>query len=190
MFESEAGMHITWDTYTEELRTFIQRRIENPLDAEDVLQDVLLKAYRQQHQLNDANSVRAWLYQIARHTIIDFYRLQRAQLVPLDAYAELLPESTAEQDIDVDIIRCVVSLVDALPDKYRAALVAADLYEIPQHVLSDQLGLSYSGTKSRVQRGREKLRQLLEERCHTEVAQYHAMHIANPCCLPQDTCCA
>jgi RNA polymerase sigma-70 factor, ECF subfamily len=179
-------MHIAWDAYTNELRNFIKRRINDPMDADDVLQDVLLKAYRHQDQLTAESNIRAWLYQIARNTIIDFYRQQRPAVAPLDDYFDVLPNPHDGTAPNAEIIDCVLSLVHDLPEKYRQALVAADLYEIPQNLLSDQLGLSYSGTKSRVQRGREQLRQMLEIRCQVEVDQYKAMH-----CTPQsEICCA
>lgn len=169
-------MQITWETYNEELRQFVGRRVNNAMDADDVLQDVLLKAYRQQHQLDDPTRIRAWIYQIARNTIIDYYRSKRAPYVLLDDWSDVIPAPIDDDKTNAEIIACVLSVVEDLPEKYRTALVAADLYEIPQNLLSHQLGVSYSGMKSRVQRGREKLRQMLEQRCRVEVSQYRDLN--------------
>jgi RNA polymerase sigma-70 factor, ECF subfamily len=159
-----------WETYQQELGRFVHRRIENRMDAEDVLQDVLLKAYAKQHQMNREENALGWLFQIARHAIIDYYRSQRTVVVPLSDDLPSLPiEDHHEEEA---LISCMVSLVECLPEKYRTALIATEFQHIPQHLLSEQLGLSYSGTKSRVQRGREQLRQLIEALCVIEVGEY------------------
>lgn len=162
----------TWETYHHEIHQFINRRINNPMDAEDVLQEVMVKALTKYYQLTDATRFRGWLYQIARHSIIDYYRTHQHNALPLDEIALLVDMPIEGKDERAALIACMVSLVETLPEKYRTALVAAEFYEVPQHLLSQQLGLSYSGTKSRVQRGREKLRELLETLCIVEMNQY------------------
>ncbi len=165
----------TWEHYRHELNRFIHRRIENPMDAEDLLQDVLIKAYQKQGQLTDGGKLRGWLYQIARHAITDYYRLNRNGQVALDDWSSILMTAIEEPDHEAALLACVSCLIEELPDKYRDPLMASDIHEIPQHVLSQQLGLSYSGLKSRVQRGREKLKQSLESICGAEVSQYRQL---------------
>lgn len=162
----------TWETYHHELYQFIHRRIDNLMDAEDVLQEVMFKALTKHHQLTDATRFRGWLYQIARHSIVDYYRTHQPHALPLDETVLMVDIAVEDKDERAALIACMLSLVEALPEKYRTALVAAEFYEVPQHLLSQQLGLSYSGTKSRVQRGREKLRELIEALCMIEVSQY------------------
>ncbi|MBI5928585.1 MAG: sigma-70 family RNA polymerase sigma factor [Chloroflexi bacterium] len=165
----------TWEHYRHELNRFIHRRIDNPMDAEDILQDVLFKAYQKQYQLADVDKLRGWLYQIARHAIMDYYRATHEWPVELDDWSSILMTTLEETDDEGELLNCLLCLVEELPDKYRSALVASDFQEIPQHLLSQQLGLSYSGLKSRVQRGREKLRQSLESVCGVEVHHYRQM---------------
>lgn len=176
----------------DEISRFITNRVSNPQDAEDLLQDILIKAYLKQEQLQDASRLRAWLFQIARHTLIDYYRRPAAESIPFDALAETLVNEhlTYEEDFSdpsgSSLSDCVTSLIPFLSDKYRQALVMADLEGQPQTELSQQLGLSYSGVKSRVQRGREQLGQLLETFCHpqlTEAYQDHPETEMQACCL-------
>ncbi len=175
-----------WETYRQQLSNFVRKRIDNPMDAEDVLQETLYKAFRNHHQLSHTDKLEGWLYQIARHTIIDYYRNRPQWFVPLeDEIAPFINPLNEETDEHQALLDCVVCLVDALPEKYRTVLVASDLQEMPQYLLSQQLGLSYSGTKSRVQRGREKLRQLLEVHCAPEINQYQQI----VCCAPQQSSC-
>lgn len=165
----------TWEHYRHELNHFIHRRVDNPMDAEDILQDVLIKAYRKQYQLTDGNKLWAWLYQIARNAITDYHRASPEWQVSLEESSPLLItfEETGEaENNSAALMACMLCLIEELPEKYRAALVASDFQEIPQHLLGQQLGLSYSAIKSRVQRGREKLRQSIEMRCGSEINQY------------------
>jgi RNA polymerase sigma-70 factor (ECF subfamily) len=180
-----------WETYQQELGRFVHRRIDNRMDAEDVLQDVLLKAYAKQHHVASEENAMGWLFQIARHAIIDYYRGQHSVVVPL---SDDVPSSPVEDNREEEaLIACMVSLVEKLPEKYRTALVAAEFQQVPQHLLSKQLGLSYSGTKSRVQRGRDQLRQLIEAICVVEVSHYKG-HACTPqlsfCDCDTRACCA
>lgn len=163
---------IQWSTFHRELGKFIHKRISNPFDAEDVLQDVLLKAYLKQDQLCDSAKMRSWLYQIARNAIIDYYRTRKHLNVPIDDWAETLTQQTDSSPERDALVDCVVKMIDHLPEKYRHAVFTADIQQVPQYELSNALGLSYSGAKSRVQRGREKLRDLIEDACGVEVNDY------------------
>ena len=63
-----------WQAYRTSLFHFVLKRVANPADAEDLVQEVLVRAYTNFATLQDATKVRPWLYQIARNAIIDFYR--------------------------------------------------------------------------------------------------------------------
>ena len=63
-----------WVEYKNSLHAFLLSKVSNPADAEELLQDILLKTHLQIHQLKDQASIKPWLFQIANHAIIDFYR--------------------------------------------------------------------------------------------------------------------
>jgi len=67
---------------------------------------------------------------------------------------------------------CVKPFIEKLPEKYKSALIAAEINNVSQKELAKQLDISYSGAKSRVQRGREKLKNLLQECCNFEYDTY------------------
>jgi len=66
---------------------------------------------------------------------------------------------------------CLQPLIAELPEIYRFALVLSEIEGLPQRKVADHLGVSLSGTKSRVQRGKEKLRERLLECCNIETGQ-------------------
>ncbi|MEP7187679.1 MAG: RNA polymerase sigma factor SigZ [Roseiflexaceae bacterium] len=153
-----------WETFSVPLHQFIQRRVRDPHSAEDILQDVFLKIHTRIDTLHQQDRVAAWIYQIARNAIADYYRAQQ----PTSNLPETLvvPEDSAEDDLVRELLPCVAALVDALPGNYREALRLTEYVGLSQKQLSERLAISFSGAKSRVQRARAKIKQQLLECCH------------------------
>lgn len=153
-----------WSSHKTRLRGYVAKRVRDPNDVDDILQDVFLKAFENVHSLKARGSVTAWLYRITTNAISDHYRSQQPQ-------AEL-PDDFHRDDSDlnpmVELAMCLQPFIDDLPDTYRDAIILSEIQGLPQKEVSAQLNISYSGTKSRVQRGREKLRQLLLDCCTIE----------------------
>lgn len=154
-----------YETYQADLRRFIQNRIGDTFTADDILQDVLLKAYQSLDTLTDPNRLPAWLYRIARNAVIDHYRRQR----PNSELSETLPMPEPDEPSALETLAgCLPPLLNGLADPYRQALLLSSVQGLPQHEIAEQLGISLSGTKSRVQRGRNQLKELLIKCCQFE----------------------
>ncbi|MGV3538237.1 MAG: RNA polymerase sigma factor SigZ [Rufibacter sp.] len=174
-------------TYQEALQGFIRKRVPNQADAEDLSQQVLLKVHKHCETLPKVKNVRAWLYEITRHVVHDFYRgRQRETSLPDNTD---LPVPTDENPLH-DLERCVLPLLQLLPLKYAEPVRLADLEGLPQQEIADQLGLSLSGAKSRVQRGREKLKAVFLECCHLELDRHGRLVSADirPDCKALQNC--
>jgi RNA polymerase sigma-70 factor (ECF subfamily) len=158
----------TWQAYRNALFRFVLLRVSDETAAEDIVQEVLSKAYARQRTLREPSKLRAWLYQITRNEIIDYYRLQKpSEAVPDD----LIQEDTREEDhrAQRELARCLVPLLDEVPEPYRQALRLADFEGTKQREVASRLGLSLSGAKSRVQRARKMLRDALLRCCRVEL---------------------
>ncbi len=162
-----------WDEFSGQLRQFILSRVSNESLADDILQDVFVKIYSRIDTLKDTTKIKSWLYQITRNTIIDHYRGQKEMME--------LPETLAEigeyEDMTDDsphrrLVSGIKGLVQELPEKYRQAIVLTEFQGMSQKELAEHLGISVSGAKSRVQRGRQKLKQMLLDCCHFECDRY------------------
>src|SRR5262245_13474251 len=153
-----------WETFSRPLHQFIRRRVSDPHSAEDILQDVFLKIHTHIDTLRTQDRLTSWIYQITRNAIADYYRAQR----PTVELAETIP-MTDEQAVD-DVVRelspCVAAMVAALPEAYREALHLTEYQGLSQKALSERLGISFSGAKSRVQRARAKIKEQLLDCCH------------------------
>ncbi len=145
---------ITWNEHRTRLLTFVRRRVASFDDAEDLVQDILLKAARHTDQLHSDSRLEAWLYRIARNAIADYYRASRPAVETLE---QDVAEEDGESDAIRDIAECIEPFIQDLEPAYRDALVMADLHRLPQAEVAERLGISVSGAKSRIQRARKQL---------------------------------
>jgi len=161
-----AGSEQLWETFSVPLHQFIRRRVPDPHNAEDILQEVFLRIHTRIDTLHRQERVTAWMYQIARNAIADHYRMQRPiSDVPVTLIAS---DDVPEPDVVRELLPCVAAMVDTLPEMYREALRLTEYEGFSQKELSERLDISFSGAKSRVQRARAKIKQLLLDCCHFE----------------------
>ena len=146
---------------SERLKSFILRRVRSEHDA-------FGKIHANAGSLKQQDKLESWLYQITRHTITDYYR--RRSNAPLDIADMPEPEANDEGPDEYleDLTACLKPMIDSLPEKYRLAIVATEYEGLSHKALSQQLGMSLSGAKSRVQRGGERLKGTLLGCCHFE----------------------
>ncbi|HEU0000950.1 MAG TPA: RNA polymerase sigma factor SigZ [Ktedonobacteraceae bacterium] len=156
-----------WETFHTGLKHFILKRIPDEQSADDVLQETFLKIHTRIATLRDEDKLQSWMYQIARNTVADYYRAQKAT-VELPETLPVPDEPVFEDEVIKDLIPGVKAMIDNLPPAYREALILTEYEGLTQRELADRLGLSFSGAKSRVQRAREKLKTMLLDCCHFE----------------------
>ena len=161
-----------WQDFGRQLRGFVRRRMPGEQDAEDVLQEVFLKIHQEACSVKNPDKVQAWVYRIARNAVADFYR-DRGRRPPGDVTVESAAESvvdeTAPNDVHEEVLGWLVPMIDELPEKYGLPLRLADVEGLPQRKVAERLGLSLSGAKSRVQRARVQLGELLAQCCQVEL---------------------
>jgi len=155
-----------WRTYHKQFLAFILRRVSDSATAEDILQEVFIKIHTRIDTLQEDRKVKAWLFQITRNTIIDYYRRSNAVAELETPLTDLEDENNP--DALADIQTCIVPMIKSLPETYRDALLLSELNGLSQKELADKLHISYSAAKSRVQRGRNLLKEALRKCCSFE----------------------
>lgn len=154
------------------VRAFVARRARTPHDVDDITQETLLRLYRSVPDLRDEHALEAWMYRIARNAIVDHYRRSAVRPQPVDpAHAELRLHSGAPDPAGAGetLAACLAPLLARIPDTYRTALELTDLGDLTQEQAAARLGLSSSGMKSRVQRGRRMLHDEVVKCCRIEL---------------------
>jgi RNA polymerase sigma-70 factor, ECF subfamily len=172
-----ATLEHIWHEFAAKLGQFIRARVNDPATAEDILQDVFVKIQARLDQLKDPAKLQSWIYLIARNAIIDHYRTRKETVeVPETLATDHEPESSELEELKASFRRMIYSL----PDPYREALVLTEFEGLTQQQLADRLGISLSGAKSRVQRGREQLKDMLHECCTFEFDRRGKVIECNP----------
>jgi RNA polymerase sigma-70 factor (ECF subfamily) len=159
-----------WEEFGGHLRGFIRSRVRNDFDADDILQDVFQKIHDNLNQLEDGTRLQAWLYRIARNAIIDYYRSKsRIPSVSIeDTGDHIVTQEEDSDNLNKTVASWLKDMIADLPEKYREAIVLTEIEGLTQKELAERLGISVSGAKSRVQRGRALLKEILLDCCHLE----------------------
>ena len=154
-----------WHDVSTRLRPFVAKRVA-PTDVDDVMQDVFVRMQRGLSTLRDDQRFTSWLFQIARSAIAEHGRARARH--PL---ADAEPDEPAATPSDDDraaarsLSGCVALFVAQLPSPYREAVTLVELEGLTAREAAEMVGVSVSGMKSRVQRGRQQLRELFEACC-------------------------
>ena len=151
-----------WLDFNEQLLGFIKKRVKNEEVAKDILQEVFLKIHQNINKLKNDKKIANWIYQITRNTIIDYYR-KKKQLTTGLPIEEILPEKIELQKSDFS--NCISPFIKQLPDTDQDILNKIHFGNTSQKDYAKQQNLSYSATKSRIQRARGKLKALFIECC-------------------------
>ena len=193
-----------WNACGGGLKSFILKRVSDASLADDLLQDVFVKIHSKIDTLKDDTKICGWVYSIARNTIIDHYRQNKTGFVDIDtlhvsneSYDENADQKTTwpeaavplcyeEGDLDaaLEVAAGLKELVESLPEKYAQALLLVEFDGLSQIELANKLGISVAGAKSRVQRGRQMIKDMLMRCCHFEFDKYGTIIDSHPvkCC--------
>ena len=158
-----------WRELETRLRPYVERRIASAADADDVLQDVFTRIQRGLAELRDGERFGAWVYGIARRAVADYLRARSRTPLVLEQDAEHVAPNDDEPGLEGELVECVALFVSRLPSPYRQAITLTELEGLTQKAAADMLGISLSGMKSRVQRGRAKIRGMFDECCTISV---------------------
>ncbi|MDH3496637.1 MAG: sigma-70 family RNA polymerase sigma factor [Gemmatimonadota bacterium] len=162
-FEQEALAHL--DT----VYRVALRLAGNESDAEDLVQETMLKAFRAWHQYQPGTNARAWLLTILRHTFINQYRSRRRRPETVDVSdVERYTVFREVQDVDPEgtffdrlVDDEVLHAIDALPEEFRDTLVLSDLEGLSYAQIAEVTGVPVGTVKSRLFRGRQLLQRQL-----------------------------
>ncbi|WP_286262892.1 RNA polymerase sigma factor SigZ [Thalassotalea atypica] len=158
-----------WSQYHHALARFLHAKVSDPAMVEDLLQEILLKTYSNLSSIKDQKNIKSWLFQIANRTIIDFYRKQSK----VNAIAtEALWYNEKNDDVHRDLSQCLIPFINALPDEMARLLTEIELGNKSQKQYAEELGVSYSTLKSRVQKARTMLRELFEGCCNLSLDKF------------------
>jgi RNA polymerase sigma-70 factor (ECF subfamily) len=168
-----------WRQFSEHVQAFVRTKVSGDDVAEDILQDIFMRIHKGIGNLRHEDRVQSWVFGIARRAIADHYR-KKGRDKENPAGGDIGDDEAVEdpvlnitdfegsQDVHEEVLSWLIPMIDELPEKYSKPLKMADVEGKTQQEVADQLGLSLSGAKSRVQRARQKLGEVLAACCEVE----------------------
>lgn len=173
-----------WEEHRSNLLNFVLSKIDYKNSAEDILQEVGIKLLDNLNRKTEIKNYKSWLFQVTRNTIADYYRKNKKQ-------AELLSFPMEANDINTTCV-CDLSgfvIQNYLPKKYGEPLFLSDVEQRPQKEIATELKLSLTATKSRIQRGRKMLKEMVSECIHLSYnnkGQIVDFELKKDCELPKE----
>jgi RNA polymerase sigma-70 factor, ECF subfamily len=159
-----------WSEFRRPLAAFLARRVRRPADVDDLLQEVFLRIHTHIEALKESDHVAGWIFKTARNVLIDFERSGATRADRRRAATDELElgEAAVAEEAASSVVPCLRPMIEKLPEPYRESIELTGLGGLTQAAAAEVTGLSLSGMKSRVQRGRERLKELIRSCCQVE----------------------
>ena len=160
--------------YASQLYSAALRMTRNPADAEDIVQETYLKAYRAYGTFKEGTNLKAWLYRILTNTYINRYRKQQrrpsevelGELQDLYLFKRIGEASGAEQSTEESVMEAMVdedikAALESLPARFRMPVLLADVEGFSYKEIAEILDIPIGTVMSRLHRGRKALQKKL-----------------------------
>ena len=164
----DTDINVVWNDMNERLTYFVNGKVKDPELTKDIVQDVFLKVFTKFDTLKNKEKLVSWIYQITRNEIISHFRKLKFETSSDDIEAE----DETSNSLTSELTHCINPFINTLPEKYKQAIIMADIENIPQKEIAERLNISYSGAKSRVQRARELLKCAYDQCCEISTDVY------------------
>jgi RNA polymerase sigma-70 factor (ECF subfamily) len=154
--------------YLDALYNFAMYFTHNPSEAEDLVQETYLRAFRFSHRFQPGTHLRAWLFQILRNTFLTFYRVREREAALADdgvpdwdtpMFHDAPEQDGAALEAHTDLERAM----RRLPEDFRTVLLLAEVEGLPLEEVSRVMACPVGTVKSRIFRAKERLRVLLRD---------------------------
>jgi len=172
VIEIEKQFEMLWNDFNNELSNYIKSKVSQVHDAEDLLQEVYIKIYKNLDQLEKQAAVKSWIFKITKNTIIDYYKKKKDLLVTPDDLAQFVDSIESEDNMNDEISECLKHMIFDLPEKYKDVY---DLYEnknMKHSEIVKELDISLSTSKVRLMRAKEMFKNNLVQCCDFEIDKY------------------
>lgn len=160
-----------WHQMHDKLLSFILKKVPDKALAEDILQEVFIKIHDKIDTLKDDTKLQAWIYQITRNMIVDHFRGINKNDGTL-AKDEQSSEDKESNELMEEAVQDIINFMDAMPAEYCDPLCATEIDGMTIKDYAKKQGISYAAAKSRVQRSRKVLKDMMMDCCHYQFDKY------------------
>lgn len=164
--------NIIWDEFNGKLLNYIRSMVSNEHDAEDILQNVFIKIYNNVDQLDEPSAIQAWIFRIAKNTVIDFYKKKKDVSFEPEKFLNISEELEEDDNLNKEITECMKNMIFTLPEKYKQVYDMYENQEMKHKEIAQELDISVSNSKVRLKRAKSIFKDMLVDCCDFEVDSY------------------
>ena len=164
MKTTQDEMNGIYEDFSGKIRAYLMGKVRSPEDVDDLTQEIFIKIHTSLDSLKDEKKLAPWINSIVRNSITDYYRKKDMGSTGIDENITYSEDDDDEKNLG-GILHCLNVFMEKLPEKYREPLILSDIDGVKQKDLAKRMGLSYTGLKSRVQRGRKMIEDMFIECC-------------------------
>ncbi|MDT0293696.1 sigma-70 family RNA polymerase sigma factor [Mesonia ostreae] len=153
-----------WNNFNEELYFFILKKVKNKAITNDIFQNTFLKIHKNLPQLKAEEKARAWVFQIARNEIADYFRKE-------SVYVEKLSINKEVSSQELEHFCCFDKFINELPHIYKEVIELAYIEGKKQKEIAEQINISLENVKARIRRAKSILKKRFNECCKYEIGE-------------------
>lgn len=169
-----------WASFQAGVRRLVLRKVSATDDVDDIVQDIFVRIHTGAEQIRDSEKVESWVFGIARRAIADYYRAEyrKPETETLESgmtgswgdeqRTASVGEHEGDHTVHEEVLSWLEPTIKHLPEKYARAVRLSDIEGRSQKEIASELGLSYTATKSRIQRGRKMVSERIKDCCQVE----------------------
>ncbi len=150
-----------WNNYNQELYFFILKKVKNKNAANDIFQNTFLKIHTNLSSLKDEEKVRAWVFQIARNEIFNYFNKETAYSDEIESSQDIILQQYQH-------ICCFDKFIHELPETYKEVIELVYIKGQKQKEVAITLSISLENVKARIRRAKEILKKRFNECCKYE----------------------
>ena len=150
-----------------EMRAFALSLTRNPTVADDLVQDAIIKAWKNFHQFETNSNLRAWLFTIVRNTFYSDLRRRKREVAHAEATLTEITAGDQPAETQIAYMDFEKALL-SLPDEQREALILVGASGMSYDEAADTCNVAIGTIKSRINRGRKRLAEMLEYKSDTD----------------------
>lgn len=140
---------------------YINKRVKSKIDSQDLTQEVFYKLSKSNN--DNIENIKSWVYTIAKNSIIDYYRKKKHYTLDMENVE--FQEEYSDKDAINELSNCIAPFINKLPSDYSEIMKLSELENVPQKEIAKRLNVNYTTLRSKIQRGRIKLKNLISECC-------------------------
>ncbi|MCG2420285.1 sigma-70 family RNA polymerase sigma factor [Aequorivita sp. F47161] len=150
-----------WNAFNEELYFFILKKVRNETAAGDIFQNTFLKIHKNLEQIKDEEKVKAWVFQIARNEIANYFKSESKYVAPVAKEEVVVLEKS-------DALCCFDKFINDLPDIYKKTVELVYIEGKKQDEAAQILDVSLANVKARIRRSKDILKEKFSLCCKYE----------------------